>query len=240
MASMAEQLVELVERIVQTHLASMFGMLPGTVVAYDQANQLVDVQPEPAGRDEDGNEAAHPVINGVPLRWPRGHGGAALTFPLQQGDRVMLLPASASLDRWLQDGTASAPDEDRRGDLSDVVAVAGLYPRSDVLGAGAFDASATVLSEPAGGQVWLGKGGGPGVARTGDATASGSLTFVAVAAAPGPGIVITLTYVPPGGGPPVVQTVAIGGAVTTPVVPPVPASITGQITGGSATVKAKG
>lgn len=220
MASIAEQIVELVERILDARLQQLFGMLPGKVLSYDAATQRATVQPEPGTRDQDGNSVQHPPIPDVPVRWPRGSGGSAITMPLTAGDRVMLISASASLDRWMQDGTADAPDEDRRGDLSDVVALAGMYPASQTLGAGATAANAMVLSEPSGGQIHLGNGGGPGVARTGDAIGTsvpaGWSTFATQVAG-------YINAIAPG-------TVTV----------PAPGNWSGSITGGSATVRAKG
>lgn len=184
MASLAEQLAELIERALDARLAQIFGMLPGKVVSYDAATQRADVQPEPNTHDEDGAEIAHPVLPGVLVRWPRGHGGCAITMPLQSGDRVMLVAASAGLDRWTKDGTTS-PDEDRRGDMSDMVALAGMYPASDVLGAGATDANAMVLSEPTGGQIKVGKGASQ-AAVLGDALSTWLTTNLSVATAFGP------------------------------------------------------
>lgn len=185
MASLAEQIVDLVERILDARLQQLFGMLPGKVLSYDAATQRATVQPEPATRDQNGDQVQHPPIPDVLVRWPRGSGGSAITMPLAAGDRVMLISASASLDRWLQDGTADAPDEDRRGDLSDVVALAGMYPASQALGAGATHASAMVLSEPTGGQIHLGKSASQAVVL-GDAFSTWLTTSLSVATAFGP------------------------------------------------------
>lgn len=185
MASLAEQIVELVERILDARLQQVFGMLPGKVLSYDAATQRATVQPEPGTRDQNGDQVQHPPIPDVLVRWPRGSGGSAITMPLAAGDRVMLISASASLDRWQQDGTVDAPVEDRRGDLSDVVALAGLYPASQALGAGATHASAMVLSEPTGGQIHLGNGASQ-AAVLGDAFSTWLTTSLSVATAFGP------------------------------------------------------
>ena len=238
MASFAEQLSTLIDQAIDARLSQMFGMLPGKIVSYNANNQTADVQPEPNTLDEDGAEIAHPVLPGVLVRWPRGHGGCAITMPLTAGDRVMLVAASAGLDRWAKDGTTSR-DEDRRGDLSDMVALPGMYPASEALGPGATDATAMVLSEPTGGHIHLGKGGGPGVARQGDATGSGSLA-IGVATVVGPPNVttVTFTWTPEGGGAPTIQTVVLTGALTSAGAG-VPFALAGKITSSSATVLAK-
>jgi hypothetical protein len=129
----AEELLALIEHVVDARLAlALSGVLPGKVLSYDAAKQVADVQPEPATRDEDGNQVNHPVLPDVPVVWPRG-GGASLTFPLQPGDRVTLLPSAVCLDAWQKAGDVTAPAEDRRGGLSGMVALPGLYPRAQAL-----------------------------------------------------------------------------------------------------------
>ena len=58
------------------------------------------------------------------MAWPGG-GGMLTTWPLRPGDGVLLVFAQRSLEGWLS-GNDAAPDDPRRFDLSDCVAVPGL------------------------------------------------------------------------------------------------------------------
>ncbi len=104
--------------------------MPGRVESYDAATQEASVQPLIKVALSDGKSATLPVINGVPVIWPRG-GGAILSFPIQPGDTVLLVFGERSLDEWLQQGGEVAPADPRSHDLSDAVAIPGLYPFSE-------------------------------------------------------------------------------------------------------------
>jgi len=74
----------------------------------------------------DGVALSHPVIQNVPVMFPRS-GGASLTFPVNKGDGVLILFSERSLERWLSStGGEVEQGVNRRFDLSDAIAIAGL------------------------------------------------------------------------------------------------------------------
>ncbi len=103
--------------------------LPGIVQSYDAARQRADVQPaiRDGYFDEAGERAADdlPVVTEVPVVFP-GAGAASITWPLSPGDEVLLVFSSSSLDRWLARGGVVDPEDDRRHDLTDAIAIPGL------------------------------------------------------------------------------------------------------------------
>ena len=113
---------------------NLFGNLrvamPGTVVVYDAANQLVDVQPLVMERDvSGGTPLPYPVLGSVPLVQPRS-AGAAITLPLIPGDAVTLLFSDRDLSGWkASNGTIpTEPPSTRKHDLSDCWAIPGGFP----------------------------------------------------------------------------------------------------------------
>ena len=104
--------------------------LPARVETYDATKQRVTVQPLilDGYTDENGDRQAErlPVINGVPVVFPGG-GGFRVTFPIAVGDVVLLVFSSSSLDRWLALGGEVDPEDDRRHDLNDAIAIPGLH-----------------------------------------------------------------------------------------------------------------
>lgn len=93
--------------------------------------KCVDVRPVLQRKylDDDGKPVlkGQPVITDVPVVFPAG-GGYGLTFPLAKGDRVLLVFAQRSLDKWAaSDGKTDVdPDDVRRHHISDAIALAGL------------------------------------------------------------------------------------------------------------------
>jgi hypothetical protein len=78
--------------------------------------------------DETGQRTAEPlpIVVDVPVLMPAA-GGIRIRLPIQVGDAVLLVFASSSLDRWLLHGGVTDPGDDRRHDLSDAVALPGLF-----------------------------------------------------------------------------------------------------------------
>lgn len=106
--------------------------IPGRVEAYDAAKQRASVKPLIKRKYIDGEVEGMPVIDGVPVVFPRS-GGAAVTMPVHEGDGVLLIFADRSIDRWLVQGGEVEPDDRRKHDLSDCIAVPGLvaFPDAD-------------------------------------------------------------------------------------------------------------
>ena len=122
---------------VESVMSELHVCLPGRIERYDHTEQRAEVKPLLRRNYRDGDESDMPVIADVPVIWPRA-GGASLTMPVQTGDGVLLVFADRSLDRWLAEGGEVTPDDRRKHDLSDCVAIPGLVPF-----AGFGDAEAT-------------------------------------------------------------------------------------------------
>lgn len=120
-------------RVLQAHLderlAGVNTSMPGEVTSYNAATGRATVQPLiPRGYlDEQGERQSEllPAITDVPVMRP-GSGGDRLKYDIRPGDAVLLLFASASLDRWLATGRSLDPQDDRRHTLSDAIAISGL------------------------------------------------------------------------------------------------------------------
>lgn len=123
---------ELLRSAVTYFLSDVNTCLPGKVEEYDPAEQKVSVKPLIKRRlvTEEGEELLEelPIIPDVPVYFPRTQ-AFFLTFPIQVGDLVMIIFAQRSLDNWLAgQGEDTDPDEFRMHDLTDAIALPGLYP----------------------------------------------------------------------------------------------------------------
>ena len=101
--------------------------LPGQVISYDQTTQKATIQPCLKKSYLDGTTQEMPILNNVPVIFPRA-GGASLTFPVLSGDTCLLLFVERSTDLWKSVGGVVAPNDPRKFDLSDAVAIMGLMP----------------------------------------------------------------------------------------------------------------
>lgn len=102
---------------------------PGIIIDYDYTLQKATVQPALNKSYSDGVVSPMPILTNVPVIFPRS-GGASLTFPVNTGDTVLVVCSERSLDNWLNSGGQVTPADPRKFDLSDGVAIPGLFPFS--------------------------------------------------------------------------------------------------------------
>lgn len=136
-------------------IGSVNGPEFGSVLSYNSTTQRAIVQPVAQlvymSENEKGWEyQEQPAFADVPVAWPVTSSGA-LTMPLAAGDRVLLVPASRSLDEYKQTGDSQITQQDlRRHSMQDCIAVPmNVLP----LAAAQWAANAVVLQ---GGDVRLG------------------------------------------------------------------------------------
>lgn len=131
-ASRTPESDELLRLAIDSFLEDVHTCMPGKVESYDADKQKADVKPmlKRLIQHEDGQETVEslPVIPDVPVIFQRG-GGFFQSFPLKKGDLVALHFAERSIDSYLSSsGADSDPGVFTRHDLTDAVAVPGLYP----------------------------------------------------------------------------------------------------------------
>ena len=110
-------------------LTNIHTALPGAIISYDYTKQKASIQPLLNKVWADGTTTPVPVLENVPVIFPRA-GGASLTFPVAEGDTCLLLFMERSIDNWLMTGGQVDPNDPRKFDLSDAVALMGLSPFS--------------------------------------------------------------------------------------------------------------
>lgn len=130
-------LATLLRTATQQAMRTINTCLPGTILNYNAGAQSASVQPMLKLRQPDGREESIPVLNNVPVIWPRS-GGASLTFPVRAGDGCLVMFTQRSIDEYKSSGEVSIPLDPRAYDLSDAVAIMGFVSFGG--GGGADDA----------------------------------------------------------------------------------------------------
>jgi hypothetical protein len=135
--SRTPNLAELISEALEIRLGDLHTCLPGRIESYDASKQEADVKPliKRLLATAEGEELLEelPIIPDVPVQMPRG-GGFFASFPLQQGDHVLLIFSERSIDNFQAgDGIDSDPDDFRMHSLADAVAIPGWYPERKAL-----------------------------------------------------------------------------------------------------------
>lgn len=109
---------------------------PGIIQNFDAKTQTVTVKP--ALREhiikEDFSKQWEdlPLLLDVPIVIPRA-GGYSLTLPVKTGDECLIIFLDSCIDAWFSFGGVQNQIEKRRHDLSDAVAILGIYSQPDVI-----------------------------------------------------------------------------------------------------------
>ncbi|USG65155.1 hypothetical protein NDK47_24030 [Brevibacillus ruminantium] len=104
--------------------------VPGIIKKFDPETQTAEVQI--ALREHVRQEnmdykwmEIDPLLD-VPVVFPRG-GGYVLTFPIKEGDECLIVFSDMCIDAWFSLGDIQNQIEKRRHDLSDAIAIPGLW-----------------------------------------------------------------------------------------------------------------
>jgi len=100
--------------------------IPATITHYDDLLKKATVKPLIMRTFSNGTVVSMPIIANVPVVMPR-NALAGLNIPVSVGDTVLLIFSQRSLERWLFDGGEVEPGLDRKFDLTDAIAIIGLY-----------------------------------------------------------------------------------------------------------------
>lgn len=135
MSSETPDLGELLLEVSAFTIGQLSIAIPAVVVSYDPARQAITAKPTVSGRYQDPGTGALvpfplPTVANVPVVQLGGVLGG-LNVPLSPGDTVLLVCADRSLDEWKALGSPeTVPQDTRRCDLTDAIAIAGLRPFS--------------------------------------------------------------------------------------------------------------
>lgn len=136
-------LPDIIKAALENKLAGVHVALPARIEKYDAAKQQANVKPLIKYEYQDGTADSLPVINNVPIVWP-GSTKGVLSFPITAGDTVLLVFSERSLDVWKSKGGEVEPLDRRKHDISDAIAIPGLFSFANV--PGKADSSSAVFS----------------------------------------------------------------------------------------------
>lgn len=130
-------------------------MFPGEVISYNPLNQTCEVQISLKKTKIDPPAIlSRPRLLDVPVVFPRSGTGGTF-FPLKKGDTVMLVFCQRSMDDWTDNGGEVEVRDTRLHNITDAVAIPGLFPLSGVIS----PAQAADATEVRGNKILIGKSG---------------------------------------------------------------------------------
>lgn len=122
-------LARMIKDAIESRVTEIHTGMPAIIETFDPSTCMASVVPQLQRKYSNGEIVDLPIIQNVPVQFPRG-GGAVIEFDLQKGDPVWLLFSERSLDIWLSKGGKVDPKDPRKHALSDAVALPGVYPKN--------------------------------------------------------------------------------------------------------------
>ena len=120
-------LEQAIKAVCSNMLSNIHTVLPGQIESYDRAKHKAKVKPLIKKVLVNGVILQIPPIVSVPVVWPRTQNGS-ISFPLSSGDGVIILFSERALDNYLILGGDQQPQDPRKFDLTDAIAIPGLFP----------------------------------------------------------------------------------------------------------------
>jgi hypothetical protein len=131
-------LIELLNTFIANKVADINICLPAKIVSYEFKTRKAVVKPLLNVKYNDDQVLENPLIYNVPVVHPAA-GGASITFPVKEGNTVLLIFSQKSLEEWLRNGQLVTPDDPRQNDLTDAIAIIGFKPFSEQVPAESAD-----------------------------------------------------------------------------------------------------
>ena len=124
---MKQEFTQELKNATEETLRGIHTALPGKVDSFDPDKCMADVIPYGKFRKPDGGFMDFPKISGVPVLVMQGSGQTAtVAFPIKPGDECLLLFSEQTLDIW---ETGASSNTDLRFDLSNAIALIGLFAK---------------------------------------------------------------------------------------------------------------
>jgi hypothetical protein len=122
-----DDIVNLLKKL-SNHVANSIRVcMPAKIETYDFKTQQASVKIDMKELYDNGSTIDYPVVSGVPVVF-MSSGGASITMPVNRGDSCLLVYADRDMSNWLLGGTGQKPDSTRMHNLSDAIAIMGLFP----------------------------------------------------------------------------------------------------------------
>lgn len=119
--------------VFEAMISGLHTAFPALVESFDPVTLRCDVQPCITRKYPNNPAPAMlPKITDVPVVFPSS-GNLSIVFPLDPGSYVLCMCSERSLEQWLTTGGIVDPTDTRVCDLSDAVAIPGLFPLPSAL-----------------------------------------------------------------------------------------------------------
>jgi hypothetical protein len=129
---MLEEFTQEVKNTITELIHGVHTAIPGKIVKYDPAKCEAEILPYGKIQRPNGKYLDYPQINHVPVLFQQSCAqDLTIVYPVNPGDECLILAQEQTLDVWRGSGTES--NNDLRFDLTNAIAIIGLYSKPQAL-----------------------------------------------------------------------------------------------------------
>jgi len=129
MDSITPTFEKVIKTMIDNSLINLHTAMPAIVESFDPIKKEISAVPAIKRKLSSGEVNDLPLIENIPICYPQSS-SALISFPLKKGDSVMLIFSERSLDLWKSKGGKVNPNDVRKHDLSDAVAIPGVFSKN--------------------------------------------------------------------------------------------------------------
>ena len=143
MSNQYGEFVEQTKKTVEGMLTQVHTCVPGKVVSFDGSTCQATVLPSMKIKTPKGEMVDYPQITGVPVVFPQSSAqGVTIAYPVKAGDGCLIVFSEQALDQFLYDRDTGT---DLKFDLSNAVAIVGLFAQGNSVMAEATNSNAVIV-----------------------------------------------------------------------------------------------
>lgn len=143
---MLQEVTQEVKNTITELLQGVHTAIPGKIVSYNPAKCEAEILPYGKFKKPNGDYLDFPQLNHIPILFPQSCGQAfMMIYPVNPGDECLILVQEQTLDTWRSAGAQS--DIDLRFDLTNAVALMGMFAKPQPLGKEAQDDNKLIIQK---------------------------------------------------------------------------------------------
>lgn len=143
---MLQEFTQEVKNTIQELLQEVHTAIPGKIVKYYPEKVEAEILPYAKFRKPNGEYMDFPQLNHIPILFPQSCDQIfTMVYPVNPGDECLILAQEQTLDIWRSSGAES--DNDLRFDLTNAVAIMGLFSKPQALAKEAQDDNKLIIEK---------------------------------------------------------------------------------------------
>jgi hypothetical protein len=143
---MQQEFAHEIKNTVTEILHEIHTAIPGKIVKYNPAKCEAEILPYGKFKKPTGEWLDYPRLNHIPILFPQSCGqDLTVVYPVNPGDECLIIMQEQTLDVWRGEGASS--DNDLRFDLTNAVAIMGLFAKPQALAQEAQDDDKLIIQK---------------------------------------------------------------------------------------------